>query len=67
MKQKAFAWGFILFFIATFIAFGANAGFDFEKLHLWDIIFLSIPCGFIGFLGGAIAMVMVKKKSADEE
>ena len=63
MKQKAFAWGFILFFAVIFIVLWGDEGIN----DLWDFIFLVIPSVFVGFLGGAIAMVVVKKKSADEE
>ena len=34
---------------------------------LWDFILLVIPSVFVGFLGGAIAMVMVKNKRKEDE
>lgn len=65
MKQKAFAWGFILFFVVTFITLWGDDGFP--SIGIWGFVIGCIPSTFVGFLGGAIAMVMVKKKSADEE
>ncbi len=65
MKQNAFAWGFILFFVATFIAIWGTL--DFYSLDIWSFIFLSIPSVFLGFLGGAIGMLMAKNKKKDEK
>lgn len=66
MKQKAFAWGFIFFFVVTFIAlWGGDDGFS--SIDIWGFVLVCIPCGFVGFLGGAIAMVMVKNKRKEDE
>ena len=63
MKQKAFAWGFIFFFVVTFIALWGDDGFS--SIDIWGFVLVCIPCGFVGFLGGAIAMVMVKNNTFD--
>lgn len=65
MKQKAFAWGFIFFFVVTFIALWGDDGFS--SIDIWGFVLVCIPCGFVGFLGGAIAMVMVKNKRKEDE
>ena len=65
MKQNAFAWGFILFFVATFIAIWGTL--DFYSLDIWSFIFLSIPSVFLGLLNEAIGMLMAKNKKKDEK